>query len=529
MSLQPVPRLAFLTTVTPASQASRFLRPEGQQLPSGDYLRPDDHTRRGSIPKKNIYLDPQGQQLTVPFTIEFATPVRSLPPGWKEDCKDFLVTVPDLAVERPDSPVGASEAFEQLKDVLRTHLEAAENAEEPAARRRDSYSVVPTDFDIISPISKGAYGRVLLARKKATGKLFAIKVMAKVDMIRKNAMERCKLERDILARMDNPFVVKLHYSFQTPSHLYFVLEYANGGDVGSLLESMGCLAEDQVRVYLAEVVLALEYLHERNIVHRDLKPDNLLINKNGHILLADFGLSDLEERKDATTLASATTNSRASISVARGPVRVVGTPDYVAPEIVEGQTATFASDWWSLGVLAFELLTGCPPFNAATVEEVFDNILRGDIPWGDELSAEAHEFITALLNRDPAQRLGSGGISNVKSHPFFEGIDWQTLRTRPGFFVPEPTSDDDTSYFSRRFTVTSSELQVLAGTAMATPRQRCSVMLTDFNFRRASRLPSMWSTASDSPSESTTPSATLTAPHSSVGQMPVIVTPENLS
>ncbi|KAL6009691.1 hypothetical protein ACLOJK_000120 [Asimina triloba] len=241
------------------------------------------------------------------------------------------------------------------------------------------------DFEIIKPISRGAFGRVFLARKRITGDLFAIKhqsgilqndkpqqVLKKADMIRKNAVDSILAERNILITVRNPFVV-------SRENLYLVMEYLNGGDLYSLLRNLGCLDEDMARVYLAEVVLALEYLHSLNIIHRDLKPDNLLIAKNGHIKLTDFGLSRVGLIGSTDDLSGPIVSSSAFLvddeptSTATQQTQnreerqrnsAVGTPDYLAPEILLGMGHGPSADWWSVGIILFELLAGIPPFNA---------------------------------------------------------------------------------------------------------------------------------------------------------------------
>ncbi|KAL6060878.1 Serine/threonine-protein kinase greatwall [Balamuthia mandrillaris] len=383
------------------------------------------------------------------------------------------------------------------------------------------------DFEKIKLISRGAFGKVYLARKKKTGDLYAIKMLKKDDMVRKNMVEHVMAERDIMASTRNPFVVKLYYAFQSERYLYLVMEYLIGGDLASLLQNLGYFDEDMARQYTAETVLALEYLHSCGIVHRDLKPDNMLISNKGHIKLTDFGLSmigficemrdsesdaepadeeededddeDDDEDEDGRTLtkkkskktAAATTtstesptnvssqkdnstnkhnknnedflsaleNSSSSNAVMtrhRGSSakrRVVGTPDYLSPEALLGTGHSASVDWWALGVILFEFLSGCPPFNDETPEEIFQNILNRNIPWAElppETSPEARDLIDRLLCSNPKQRLGSastGGVDAIKAHPFFKNINWETLLEKPGIFVPNPTDIYDTGYF----------------------------------------------------------------------------------
>lgn len=331
------------------------------------------------------------------------------------------------------------------------------------------------DFEIIKPISRGAFGRVFLAKKRTTGDLFAIKVLKKADMIRKNAVESILAERDILISVRNPFVVRFFYSFTCRENLYLVMEYLNGGDLYSLLRNLGCLDEDVARVYIAEVVLALEYLHSLRVVHRDLKPDNLLIAHDGHIKLTDFGLSkvglinstdDLSGPAVSGTSLMGENESQSSLSESQQERRkkrsAVGTPDYLAPEILLGTGHGTSADWWSVGVILFELIVGIPPFNAEHPQTIFDNILNRNIPWPtvpDEMSADAQDLIDQLLTEDPNQRLGARGATEVKQHHFFRDINWDTLARQKAAFVPSFENALDTSYFTSRYTWNTSEDQ----------------------------------------------------------------------
>ncbi|XP_030472940.1 probable serine/threonine protein kinase IREH1 [Syzygium oleosum] len=343
----------------------------------------------------------------------------------------------------------------------------------PVHSSKDRTSI--DDFEIIKPISRGAFGRVFLAKKRTTGDLFAIKVLKKADMIRKNAVESILAERDILISVRNPFVVRFFYSFTCRENLYLVMEYLNGGDLYSLLRNLGCLDEEVARVYIAEVVLALEYLHSLRVVHRDLKPDNLLIAHDGHIKLTDFGLSkvglinstdDLSGPAVSGTSMLVDEEPELSMSESQKERRkkrsAVGTPDYLAPEILLGTGHGTTADWWSVGVILFELIVGIPPFNAEHPQTIFDNILNRNIPWPrvpEEMSAEAQDLIDRLLTEDPHQRLGASGAWEVKQHVFFKDINWDTLARQKAAFVPSSESALDTSYFTSRYSWNTSDEQ----------------------------------------------------------------------
>ncbi|XP_057793956.1 probable serine/threonine protein kinase IRE4 isoform X2 [Salvia miltiorrhiza] len=335
----------------------------------------------------------------------------------------------------------------------------------PAHKDRTSID----DFDIIKPISRGAYGKVFLARKRTTGDLFAIKVLKKIDMLRKNDIDRILAERNILITVRNPFVVRFFYSFTSRDNLYLVMEYLNGGDMYSLLKKLGCLEEAVARTYLAELVLALEYLHSLGIVHRDLKPDNILIAHDGHIKLTDFGLSKIGLMNCTTDLSTEDTeknvaldaNGQLNADIVDSHQSAVGTPDYLAPEILLGTEHGYAADWWSVGIIFFELITGVPPFNADHPENIFDNILSRNIPWPSipgDMSYEAQDLIDRLLVHDPNERLGARGASEVKAHSFFAGVDWDNLTLQTAAFVPQPERMDDTSYFVSRYNSTGMDI-----------------------------------------------------------------------
>ncbi|KAM1708827.1 hypothetical protein TB2_001704 [Malus domestica] len=361
--------------------------------------------------------------------------------------------------EKLDSSNGMADEESSVEDEAVRSLRVSPI--NPCSKDRTSIE----DFEIIKPISRGAFGRVFLARKRATGDLFAIKVLKKADMIRKNAVESILAERNILILVRNPFVVRFFYSFTCRENLYLVMEYLNGGDLYSLLRNLGCLDEDMARVYIAEVVLALEYLHSLNVIHRDLKPDNLLIGQDGHIKLTDFGLSkvglisstdDLSGPSVSGTgfvpddeLKSESSSERAQ----RQKHSIVGTPDYLAPEILLGMGHSATADWWSVGVILFEVLVGIPPFNAEHPQQIFNNIINRDIPWPkvpEEMSPEAYDLIDKLLTDNPVQRLGATGTREVKQHPFFKDINWDTLARQKAMFIPS-TDAHDTSYFMSRY------------------------------------------------------------------------------
>jgi len=333
------------------------------------------------------------------------------------------------------------------------------------------------DFEIIKPITKGGFARVYLAKKNVTGDYFAVKVLKKQDMVEKNQVDNVIAERNILATVSCPYVVRLYYSFQTNENLCLAMEFLQGGDLFSLLSMMGCFDEETAKFYVAETILALDYLHQKDVIHRDLKPDNILINGKGHIKLTDFGLSHAGLNKQTQEFWNFQNKAvrRRRAAAARedaekeeeeedflqspresGDVEaegIVGTPDYLAPEVLLGLGHGRAVDYWALGVMLYEFLVGFPTFTGNDPAEVFENIICGDIAWpeGDEaLSDDAVDLISRLLHSNPQERLGANGADEVKNHPFFEGINWGTLLTHSAPpFVPS-AEVDNTSYFEAR-------------------------------------------------------------------------------
>lgn len=300
----------------------------------------------------------------------------------------------------------------------------------------------PEDFEILKLIGKGTFGQVFQVRKRDTRRIYAMKVLSKKVIVQKKEVAHTLGERNILVRTamaDSPFIVGLKFSFQTPTDLYLVTDYMSGGELFWHLQREGRFHEARAKFYIAELILALQHLHEHNIVYRDLKPENILLDANGHIALCDFGLSK------ANLAENATTNT------------FCGTTEYLAPEVLLDEHGyTKMVDFWSLGVLVFEMCCGWSPFYAEDTQQMYKNIAFGKVRFPrDALSTEGRNFVKGLLNRNPKHRLGATrDAEELKAHPFFADVDWDALSKKNVVppFKPKLKSELDVSNFDPEFT-----------------------------------------------------------------------------
>ena len=298
-------------------------------------------------------------------------------------------------------------------------------------------SVNINSFYTVSVIGKGSYAKVLLVKKKDTGKYYAMKILKKQNIEKKKQEEHVKTERNILVGLkDSPFIIKMFYSFQNDQKLYFVLEYCSGGELFNLLQRKRRLLEEQAVFYAAQMVLALEHLHKQNIVYRDLKPENVLITENGYIKITDFGLSRMNVKQNEAK-------------------SICGTPEYLAPEIIMKLGYGKGVDWWTLGSIIYEMLVGIPPFYTNNRNELFEKIKFINPKYPNYLSSSVKSLIDGLLRKDPSKRLGSvRGAEEIKEHPWFANVNWECMAKQQyePFFVPKISVDMGLRNFDPEFT-----------------------------------------------------------------------------
>lgn len=357
----------------------------------------------------------------------------------QSDLKDLAVTKAMARMQTREDVLKRKQALAAVaheSDKEETQAQKDEKADKVTQLMENTEKVRLDDFELLKVLGRGSFGKVMQVKKKTTGKIFAMKILKKRAIIARNQVEHTKAERKILQALQHPFLMTLRYAFQSKEKLYFVLDYYQGGELFFHLKNKRRFGEDVARIYVGEIAAALGHLHSLGVIYRDLKPENILLDDNGHVCLTDFGLSkDVDPSDKAHTFC--------------------GTPEYLAPEIVTGAGHDKAVDWWSLGILLYELTVGIPPFYSQNVNEMYNKIQHGVLRFPPFLSEGCKSLIVALLNRDPSKRLGSGkDLDDVKSHAFFKDLNWDKMMRKeievP--YKPKVKSGDDTQNFDETFT-----------------------------------------------------------------------------
>ncbi|KAI3898604.1 hypothetical protein MKW98_000717 [Papaver atlanticum] len=364
-----------------------------------------------------------------------------------------------------------ADVSEEEQNNLFKHLEKKETE----YMRLQRHKMGADDFELLTMIGKGAFGEVRVCREKTTSHVYAMKKLKKSEMLRRGQVEHVKAERNLLAEVDSNCIVKLYCSFQDEEFLYLIMEYLPGGDMMTLLMRKDTLTEDEAKFYIGETILAIESIHKHNYIHRDIKPDNLLLDKYGHMKLSDFGLckpldcSTLHEKD--FSVANNGNGSQQNDEGRTAPKRTqqeqlqhwqrnrrmlaystVGTPDYIAPEVLLKKGYGMECDWWSLGAIMYEMLVGYPPFYSdepmSTCRKIVNWRTHLKFPEEAKLSVEAKDLIGKLLC-NVEQRLGTKGANEIKAHPWFDGVEWDRLYQMEAAFIPEVNDELDTQNFEK--------------------------------------------------------------------------------
>jgi serine/threonine protein kinase len=334
------------------------------------------------------------------------------------------------------SGAGATSARPTGGEVAATGAPTSAADDEMARASSGVLKAALEDFDLLKTVGKGSFGKVVQVRHRTTGKIYAMKILKKEMVLKRKQFEHTLAERRILENINHPFIVSLRFAFQTEHKLYMVFDFFNGGELYFYLSEGGAFGEERARFYAAEIASALAYLHKRGIVYRDLKPENLILDSNGHIRITDFGLS--KEGVEGESITS-----------------ICGTPEYLAPEILRKKPHGAGVDWWSLGTLVWEMIMGLPPFYDKSRQTMYRKILEAPLERpASGMSADAFDFCSKMLARDPKKRLGYGGGDEVLSHPFFKSINMADLMAMklPPPWVPAVAGPEDTGNIAPEFT-----------------------------------------------------------------------------
>lgn len=425
--------------------------------------------------KADPYLDcAQDVAVSSPVTRQKAAAAKQF---IENHYKNYLQGLQDRKERRRALQRRAQEA--QVSNEEQEQMLRSLERKETEYMRLQRHKIRIDDFEQLTIIGKGAFGEVRLCRGKSTGEIFAMKKLKKSEMLSRGQVEHVRSERNLLAEVDSRCIVKLFYSFQDSDFLYLIMEYLPGGDIMTLLIREDVLSEDVARFYIAESILAIHSIHQHSYVHRDIKPDNLILDKNGHLKLSDFGLcKPLDDKYSTILLENDVFNTQESTSETEGysgydrapwsmpkerlqqwkrnrralAYSTVGTLDYMAPEVLLKKGYGMECDWWSLGAIMYEMLIGYPPFCSddprITCRKIINWKTCLKLPEEPKISDEAKDLICHLLC-DVETRLGTGGVEEIKAHPWFRCIQWDKLYEMEAAHKPAVTGELDTQNFEK--------------------------------------------------------------------------------
>ncbi|KAJ1335125.1 protein kinase A [Microdochium nivale] len=338
---------------------------------------------------------------------------------------------------------GAPHQYQQQPQQLQQHQPAQHQPQPLQAQQQQTQQSMTRvtkgkyslgDFDMLRTLGTGSFGRVHLVQSKHNSRFYAVKVLKKAKIVKMKQVEHTNDERRMLSEVKHTFLITLWGTFQDSKNLYMVMDFVEGGELFSLLRKSGRFPNPVAKFYAAEVTLALEYLHSKHIIYRDLKPENLLLDRHGHLKITDFGFAKLVPDKTWT---------------------LCGTPDYLAPEVVSNKGYNKSVDWWSLGVLIYEMLCGYTPFwDNSSQMKIYENILRGEVKYPAYVNPDAQNLLERLITADLTKRLGNlyGGPSDVKNHPWFAEVTWERLSRKDidaPYSPPVEAGTGDASQFDR--------------------------------------------------------------------------------
>lgn len=363
----------------------------------------------------------------------------------KSDVKKGIVRIPQetYRIKSEDVIKDGAEGFGGYSNGEETKSTAPRKTRGTLYSAKKGEEVWLDDFICKKVLGKGSFGKVFLVEKKSDHKLYAMKSLRKDVILENDQVESTKLEKEILLKAKHPFFVKMAYIFQTDQKIYFVMNFIRGGELFTHLQNEKRFKEERTKFYAAQIVSAIGYLHKKKIIYRDIKPENILMGEDGYLYLADFGLAKEMSNRDFTS-------------------SFCGTPEYLAPEIIQNKGHNHAVDWWSIGILIYEMIVGFPPFYHSNQQTMYELIEKFPVKFPDPIkhkipmSEEVKDLLTKLLEKDPKDRLGTeGGVDEIMSHEWFAGFDFDKLLNREldAPFIPKLSEDAyDVSQFDDEFT-----------------------------------------------------------------------------